>query len=61
MARFELGDYVKVEFKGELEPVGEWMWVRVESSNDDQRLVFGVLDSGRTNATYFLVFETGGG
>jgi hypothetical protein len=29
MARFDPGDYVKVEFKDETQPVGEWMWVRV--------------------------------
>jgi hypothetical protein len=48
MPRFDPGDYVKVEFKDELEPVGEWMWVRVESSDDDHRFVFGVLDNEPT-------------
>jgi hypothetical protein len=43
------GDYVKVEFPDEATGVGEWMWVRVEHCDDDERLVFGTLDSEPLN------------
>ena len=42
---YEAGDYIKVEFKDEGDPVGEWMWVRIESCDDKNRLVFGNLDN----------------
>ena len=45
MSTYEPGDYVKVEFKDESDPIGEWMWVRVEACDDAQRLVFGTLDN----------------
>ena len=45
MASYQPGDYVKVEFKDEGDPIGEWMWVRVESCDEKQRLVFGTLDN----------------
>ncbi len=45
MAHYQVGDYVRVEFKDESDPIGEWMWVRVESCNEQKRLVFGVLDN----------------
>ena len=34
MPQFDPGDHVKVEFKDEVDPVCEWMWVRVESSDE---------------------------
>ena len=40
---YERGDYVKVDFPDEATRIGEWMWVRVESCDDDKRLMFGVL------------------
>jgi uncharacterized protein YegJ (DUF2314 family) len=43
--KYEKGDYIKVEFPDETTGVGEWMWVRVQRCDDEQRLVFGVLDS----------------
>jgi hypothetical protein len=45
VAAYEAGDFVKVEFKGAADPVGEWMWVRVESADDEKRLVLGSLDN----------------
>ena len=45
MPAYEPGDYVKVEFKDEGDPTGEWMWVRVESCDEGQRIVFGRLDN----------------
>lgn len=45
MPRFEVGDYIKVEFKDEGTGESEWMWVIVEGSDELNRLVFGRLDS----------------
>jgi len=45
MARYEPGDYVKVEFLDERSGQSEWMWVKVESADDGQRIVFGRLDN----------------
>jgi hypothetical protein len=45
MAKYEEGDFIKVEFKDEGTGIGEWMWVRVHHSDEEKRLVFGVLDS----------------
>jgi uncharacterized protein YegJ (DUF2314 family) len=45
MANYESGDYVKVEFRDEKTGEAEWMWVRVESADDSQRLLFGWLDN----------------
>lgn len=49
MARYAPGDYVKVEFPDEKTGIGEWMWVRVDRADDEQRLVFGVLDNEPVN------------
>jgi uncharacterized protein YegJ (DUF2314 family) len=49
MSKYKSGDYVKVEFPDEVTGVGEWMWVRVDHSDDEQRLVFGVLDNEPLN------------
>jgi len=45
MGTYERGDFVKVEFEGEGLIPGEWMWVRVDRSDDEHQLIFGVLDS----------------
>ncbi|MGA8689102.1 MAG: hypothetical protein WB662_04110 [Methyloceanibacter sp.] len=45
MPTYEVGDYVKAEFKDERALESEWMWVRVDSCNEMNRLVFGRLDS----------------
>jgi hypothetical protein len=45
MPRYELGDYVKVEFPDQVTGVGEWMWVRVHHCDDSKKLVFGTLDN----------------
>ena len=49
MSKYQSGDYVKVEFPDEVTGVGEWMWVRVVHSDDEQRVLFGVLDSEPVN------------
>jgi uncharacterized protein YegJ (DUF2314 family) len=48
---FEQGDYVKVEFEDEATEEKEWMWVRVERSDEARRLVFGTLDNERVVMT----------
>jgi len=45
MPAYEKGDFVKVEFPGEAGGLSEWMWIRVQSCDDAQRLVLGILDS----------------
>jgi hypothetical protein len=42
---YEQGDYVKAEFCDERTGELEWMWVKVSSSDDSLRVVFGRLDS----------------
>lgn len=45
MGKYKKGDHVKIEVKDETFPIGEWMWMLVESSDDEKRIVFGVLDN----------------
>jgi uncharacterized protein YegJ (DUF2314 family) len=45
MGKYEPGDYVKVEFHDDRSGQSEWMWVKVERSDDAGRLVFGRLDN----------------
>lgn len=45
VSEYEAGDFVKVEFEADASGVGERMWVRVRSCDDQRRLVFGTLDS----------------
>lgn len=45
MPTYEAGDYIKAEFRDERSAETEWMWVRVGSCDDANRLVFGRLDS----------------
>jgi len=45
MGKYEKGDHVKIEVKNEAFSVGEWMWMLVESSDDEKQIVFGVLDN----------------
>ena len=42
---YQPGDYVKAEFRDEQTGESEWMWVKVSSSNDALRVLFGQLDS----------------
>jgi hypothetical protein len=49
MPKYERGDYVKVEFQDETPCIDEWMWVRVESCDDQKRIVYGRLDSEPLN------------
>jgi uncharacterized protein YegJ (DUF2314 family) len=45
MAAYEQGDYIKVEFKDDDTGESEWMWVRVDYADDEERVVFGRLDN----------------
>lgn len=45
MGRYKRGDHVKIEVEDKHFGVGEWMWMLVDSSDDDRRLVFGRLDN----------------
>lgn len=46
MARYERGDFVKVEFDSGVNGIpGEWMWVRVHHCDEERKLVFGALDN----------------
>jgi uncharacterized protein YegJ (DUF2314 family) len=45
VASYESGDYIKVEFTDERTGESEWMWVKVDYADDDERVVFGRLDN----------------
>lgn len=45
MPTYKPGDHVKVEFANDASGEREWMWVQVDSSDDENRLIFGKLDS----------------
>jgi len=45
MPRFQPGDSVKAEFKDETSGESEWMWVVVDSCDDDAGVLFGRLDN----------------
>ncbi len=45
MGRYTKGDHVKIEVEDKQLGASEWMWMLVESSDDEQRLVFGNLDN----------------
>jgi hypothetical protein len=46
---YEPGDHIKVEFEGESGMPGEWMWVIVQSRDDQKRIVYGTLDNEPVN------------
>jgi hypothetical protein len=45
MSIYQPGDHVKVEFADDASGESEWMWLQVDSSDDQSRIVFGRLDS----------------
>lgn len=46
MGRYKNGDHVKVEVGGASpSDLPEWIWMLVDSSDDDRQLVFGRLDN----------------
>jgi len=45
MGAYKRGDFVKVEIRDETSGESEWLWVLVDRSDDERRLVFGKLDN----------------
>ncbi len=45
MPKFQPGDYVKAEFRDDVTGESEWMWVQVDSCDDEERVLFGRLDN----------------
>ncbi|HVB33674.1 MAG TPA: DUF2314 domain-containing protein [Patescibacteria group bacterium] len=45
MGKYAAGDFVKAEFKDDATGESEWMWIAVDSSDDEKRIVFGRLDN----------------
>ena len=45
MAQYQVGDYIKAVFKDEKTGESEWIWVKVQGSDDALRVVFGELDT----------------
>lgn len=45
MGMYQKGDHVKIEVEDKQFGVGEWIWMLVEGSDDEKRLVFGRLDN----------------
>jgi hypothetical protein len=46
--KYAPGDYVKAEFHEDSSGHSEWMWVRVERSDDADRLLLGSLTVNRS-------------
>ena len=51
MGKFKKGDHVKFEITYDASGESEWMWLLVEHSDDEQKIVFGKLDSQPVVAT----------
>ena len=45
MGKYKRGDFVKIEVRDEGSGPSEWLWLLVDHSDDEQRLVFGKLDN----------------
>ena len=45
MGKYPKGDHVKIEVRHEQSGESEWLWLLVDESDDQQRLVFGKLDN----------------
>lgn len=45
MGKYKKGDHVKIEVKNKQSGVDEWMWLLVDDSDDEKRMVFGRLDN----------------
>lgn len=45
MGAYQKGDHIKIEVLDEQSSESEWMWLLVDHCDDNQRLVFGALDS----------------
>ncbi len=45
MTKYRNGDHVKIEIRNDKTAESEWLWLLVEDSDDERRLVFGKLDN----------------
>jgi len=45
LSKYNPGDHVKIEFAREPSGESEWMWVEVSRCDDENRMLFGKLDS----------------
>lgn len=53
MGRYAKGDYIKAEFTDDEKRESEWMWVLVDQSDDEAKIIFGRLDSQPIVCTSF--------
>jgi uncharacterized protein YegJ (DUF2314 family) len=51
MGKYQKDDHVKFEVSDEGSGESEWLWLLVESSDDEEEIVFGKLDSEPIVAT----------
>jgi uncharacterized protein YegJ (DUF2314 family) len=45
MSKYSSGDFVKIEVQDEGGGPSEWLWLLVDHSDDEERVVFGTLDN----------------
>lgn len=45
MGKYAKGDHVKIEVTNDRTTASEWLWLLVDRSDDERRLVFGKLDN----------------
>lgn len=45
IGKYKRGDFVKIEVRDEGSGPSEWLWLLVDRSDDEQRVVFGKLDN----------------
>jgi hypothetical protein len=55
MGKYQKGDHVKFEVSNEGAGESEWLWLLVETSDDEAEIVFGTLDSEPIVATEISV------
>lgn len=51
MGKYQKGDHVKFEVNDDGTRESEWLWLLVETSDDEEEIVFGTLDSEPIVAT----------
>ena len=49
LGKYKKGDHVKIEVEDKQFGVDKWMWLLVEDSDDEKRLVFGLLGNEPIN------------
>jgi hypothetical protein len=45
MATYNYGDFMKIDFPNDTVEVSEWLWARVIGCDDEQQLVYCILDN----------------